>query len=65
MDITMIVDTIWVVLAAVLVFFMNLGFAAVESRQLLTRSASPGLQSRTSSDTGCRKATRNTSAALL
>jgi Amt family ammonium transporter len=27
----MIVDTIWVVLAAVLVFFMNLGFAAVES----------------------------------
>jgi len=31
MDITMIVDTIWVVLAAVLVFFMNLGFAAVES----------------------------------
>lgn len=42
MDITMIVDTIWVVLAAVLVFFMNLGFAAVESRQPLTRSASPG-----------------------
>lgn len=42
MDITMIVDTIWVVLAAVLVFFMNLVFAAVESRQLLTRSASPG-----------------------
>lgn len=31
MDIAMIVDTIWVVLAAVLVFFMNLGFAAVES----------------------------------
>lgn len=31
MDITMIVDTFWVVLAAVLVFFMNLGFAAVES----------------------------------
>jgi hypothetical protein len=31
MDITMIVDTIWVLLAAVLVFFMNLGFAAVES----------------------------------
>jgi len=31
MDITMIVDTIWVVLAALLVFFMNLGFAAVES----------------------------------
>ena len=31
MNTTMIVDTIWVVLAAVLVFFMNLGFAAVES----------------------------------
>ncbi|HEY8422831.1 MAG TPA: ammonium transporter [Thermoclostridium sp.] len=31
MDITMIVDTFWVVLAALLVFFMNLGFAAVES----------------------------------
>ncbi|CRZ34030.1 nitrogen regulatory protein P-II family /ammonium transporter [Herbinix hemicellulosilytica] len=31
MDYVMIVDTIWVVLAAVLVFFMNLGFAAVES----------------------------------
>jgi Amt family ammonium transporter len=31
MDFTMIVDTIWVLLAAILVFFMNLGFAAVES----------------------------------
>ncbi len=31
MDYTMIVDTIWVLLAAILVFFMNLGFAAVES----------------------------------
>ncbi|NLN03293.1 MAG: hypothetical protein GX166_00485 [Clostridiaceae bacterium] len=31
MDIVMIVDTLWVALAAVLVFFMNLGFAAVES----------------------------------
>jgi Amt family ammonium transporter len=31
MNVTMIVDTIWVLLAAVLVFFMNLGFAAVES----------------------------------
>lgn len=31
MNLTMIVDTLWVVLAAVLVFFMNLGFAAVES----------------------------------
>jgi len=31
MNTAMIVDTLWVVLAAVLVFFMNLGFAAVES----------------------------------
>ena len=31
MNTTMIVDTLWVVLAGVLVFFMNLGFAAVES----------------------------------
>jgi len=31
MDVTMIVDTLWVVFAAILVFFMNLGFAAVES----------------------------------
>lgn len=31
MDYTMIIDTIWVLLAAILVFFMNLGFAAVES----------------------------------
>lgn len=31
MDFTMIADTLWVVLAAVLVFFMNLGFAAVET----------------------------------
>lgn len=31
MNITMMVDTLWVLLAAVLVFFMNLGFAAVES----------------------------------
>ncbi|HHY82740.1 MAG TPA: ammonium transporter [Clostridiales bacterium] len=31
MSTTMIVDTLWVMLAAVLVFFMNLGFAAVES----------------------------------
>jgi Amt family ammonium transporter len=28
---TMIIDTFWVIFAAVLVFFMNLGFAAVES----------------------------------
>ena len=31
MDVVMMIDTLWVVLAAVLVFFMNLGFAAVES----------------------------------
>lgn len=31
MDMTMIVDTLWVVFAAVLVFFMNLGFASVEA----------------------------------
>lgn len=31
MDFTIIVDTLWVTFAAVLVFFMNLGFAAVES----------------------------------
>lgn len=31
MNIAMIVDTLWVLLAAILVFFMNLGFAAVES----------------------------------
>ena len=31
MEITMIVDTLWVLLAAVLVFFMNLGFASLEA----------------------------------
>ena len=31
MDTKIIVDTIWVIFAAALVFFMNLGFAAVES----------------------------------
>lgn len=31
MDTKIIVDTIWVIFTAVLVFFMNLGFAAVES----------------------------------
>lgn len=31
MDTTVILDTIWVIFAGVLVFFMNLGFAAVES----------------------------------
>lgn len=31
METTVILDTIWVIFAAILVFFMNLGFAAVES----------------------------------
>lgn len=31
MDVTMIVDTLWVFLAAILVFFMNLGFASLEA----------------------------------
>ena len=31
MDTTMIIDTLWVFLAAILVFFMNLGFASVEA----------------------------------
>lgn len=31
MNTTMIIDTLWVFLAAILVFFMNLGFAAVEA----------------------------------
>ncbi|MGG7142043.1 ammonium transporter [Clostridium nigeriense] len=31
MNTTMIIDTMWVFLAAILVFFMNLGFASVES----------------------------------
>ena len=31
MSTTMIIDTFWVLLAGILVFFMNLGFAAVES----------------------------------
>jgi Amt family ammonium transporter len=31
MDTKVILDTIWVVFAGVLVFFMNLGFGAVES----------------------------------
>jgi Amt family ammonium transporter len=31
MDYSMLIDTLWVLLAAMLVFFMNLGFAAVES----------------------------------
>ena len=39
MNITMIVDTFWVVLAAILVFFMNLGFAAVESGMARSKNA--------------------------
>jgi Amt family ammonium transporter len=39
MNITMIVDTLWVMLAAVLVFFMNLGFAAVESGMARSKNA--------------------------
>jgi len=39
MDITMIVDTSWVVLAAILVFFMNLGFAAVETGMARSKNA--------------------------
>ncbi len=31
MDVKVVLDTFWVIFAAVLVFFMNLGFAAVES----------------------------------
>ena len=31
MDTTMIMDALWVFLAAILVFFMNLGFASVEA----------------------------------
>lgn len=39
MQIEMIVDTLWVVLAAILVFFMNLGFAAVESGMARSKNA--------------------------
>lgn len=39
MDITMIVDTLWVLLAAMLVFFMNLGFAAVEAGMARSKNA--------------------------
>ena len=31
MNAVMIIDTFWVLLTAILVFFMNLGFAAVEA----------------------------------
>ena len=30
-DVISIIDTLWVLLAAILVFFMNLGFASVEA----------------------------------
>lgn len=39
MDSTMIIDTLWVLLAAILVFFMNLGFAAVESGMARAKNA--------------------------
>ena len=31
MEMTMIIDTFWVLLTAILVFFMNLGFASLEA----------------------------------
>ena len=31
MEMSMVIDTFWVLVAAVLVFFMNLGFASVEA----------------------------------
>ena len=39
MNNTMITDTLWVLLAAMLVFFMNLGFAAVESGMARAKNA--------------------------
>ena len=39
MSTTMIVDTLWVLFAAVLVFFMNLGFASVESGMARSKNA--------------------------
>ncbi len=39
MNITMIIDTLWVLIAAVLVFFMNLGFAAVETGMARSKNA--------------------------
>lgn len=39
MDFAMIIDTLWVLLAAILVFFMNLGFAAVESGMARSKNA--------------------------
>ena len=39
MSTTMIIDTLWVLFAAMLVFFMNLGFAAVESGMARSKNA--------------------------
>lgn len=39
MNITMIIDTLWVLFAAMLVFFMNLGFAAVETGMARSKNA--------------------------
>lgn len=39
MNISMIVDTLWVLLAAMLVFFMNLGFASVEAGMARSKNA--------------------------
>lgn len=39
MNVTIIVDTLWVILTAILVFFMNLGFAAVESGMARSKNA--------------------------
>lgn len=39
MSIEMIVDTLWVLFAAMLVFFMNLGFAAVEAGMARSKNA--------------------------
>lgn len=39
MNTAMIVDTLWVLLAAMLVFFMNLGFAAVETGMARSKNA--------------------------
>jgi Amt family ammonium transporter len=39
MDTSMIADTLWVILAAMLVFFMNLGFASVETGMARSKNA--------------------------
>jgi len=41
MDTQLVLDTIWVLLTAMLVFFMNLGFALVESG--FARSKTPSI----------------------